>query len=131
MYWPFMQVNLFHPIFWHALSSALCGWNDRNNTESLSVSELCSDAAVHANGLHGLLRLPVGHLPLLLPAERRRHCCRRSGLCSGPSKDPGGNARGSFGTEKNVKGQGKLRKQEEDLPRGLEAVQRWYIFKWN
>uniref|UniRef100_H3C5G0 MPV17 mitochondrial membrane protein like n=1 Tax=Tetraodon nigroviridis TaxID=99883 RepID=H3C5G0_TETNG len=36
-----------------------------------AVSELCADAAVHANGLHGLLRLPLGHLPLLLPAERR------------------------------------------------------------
>lgn len=106
MYWPFMQVNVFNEIFWHTR----CGWNDGNNTESFSVPELCSDAVVHANGLHGLLRLPLGHLPLLLPAERRWHCCRGSGLCAGPPKDPGGNARGSFGTEKNVKEKGKLRK---------------------
>lgn len=105
-----MQVNVLNKMVGHGLSPALCGWSDGNDVESLSVSELCPDAVVHANGLHGLLRLPLGHLPLLLPAERRWHCCRGSGLCPGPSKDPGGNARGSLGTEKNVKGKGKLKK---------------------
>lgn len=86
--------------------------------ESFSVSELCSDAVVHANSLHGRLRLPLGHLPLFLPAERRRHRCRSSGLPSGPSQDPGGDAGGPVGTEENAKGKGKLRRKVGDTKDG-------------
>lgn len=64
-----------------------------------SVPELRPDAALLANGLHGLLRLPLGHLPLLLSAERRRHSCCGSGLHHGPSQDPGGDARSPTGTQ--------------------------------
>lgn len=43
------------------------------------VPQLRPDAVVHADCLHGLLRLPLGHLPVLLSAERRWH--GRSGFC--------------------------------------------------
>lgn len=74
-----------------------------------SVPELRPDAALHANGLHGLLRLPLGLLPLLLPAERRRHGCRGTGLRHGPSQDPGGDARGPTGAQKATNAAEQLR----------------------
>ena len=74
-----------------------------------TVSELCPDAALHENGLHGLLRLPLGHLPVLLTAERWRHGRRGSGLHHGPSQDPGGDAAGPTGPEEAKDPEGKLK----------------------
>lgn len=39
-----------------------------------SAPELRTDAAVPAHRVHGLLGVPVGRVPVFLPAERRRHC---------------------------------------------------------
>lgn len=69
-------------------------------TTLFAAPELRPDAAVLADGLHGLLRLPLGQLPVLLPAERRRHCQRGSGLHHGPSRDPAEDAPGPGGQEK-------------------------------
>lgn len=45
-----------------------------------SVPELRPGAAVRAHHLHRLLRLRLGHFPLLLPAEWRRHGGRSPGV---------------------------------------------------
>nr|XP_057904594.1 mpv17-like protein isoform X1 [Doryrhamphus excisus] len=77
MYWPFMQVSpylsvhvcgvrsLCRPAYSLGLLGHVTVINDANKCVS-TVPKLCADATAHAHGLHGLLRLPVGHLPVLL-----------------------------------------------------------------
>lgn len=47
---------------------------------SSTVSQLYFGASVCEDHLHGLLCFRLGHFPLLLSAERRRHRRRRSGM---------------------------------------------------
>lgn len=129
MYWPFMQVRLFLQCCKNLSRAVECfyslttwNFNPRGNRVATvtvrwplnlwpdpSVPELRPDAALHANGLHGLLRLPLGLLPLLFPAERRRHRCRGPGLRHGPSQDPGGDARGPSGAQEATDAEEQLR----------------------